>query len=217
MTINIKNKYLFFVAGIIVILSVAFIVFNSIRNEKYEKNVKVCQENLYKLYFMSTLAASDVQTTWQEYIFDDKTYMDKNTGKFYSYSYEVPGDSELYCYDFNDAISAKVSFFQTTKASVTMDSLYIATKNILKELTPAPRKYKELHEDINELFHTAEAMYNCAILPQGSLQSYTSSINELYGEYTKQSSKVDIIIGELDEKKKTRFELEGRAEFFLPK
>ncbi len=218
MVIDIKKKYLFLVAGIIVILSAAFIVFNSIRNENYEKNVKVCQENIYKLYFMSTLAASDIQTTWQEYIFDDKKYMDKKTGKFYSSPYDLPADAdEQYCYDFNDAIVAKVSFLQNRKAFVTMDSLYTATKNLLKELTPAPKKYKDLHEDINELFHTAEAMYNCAILPQGNLQSYTSSINELYTEYTKQSSKVDIIIGELDEKKKIKVDFEGRADFFLPK
>lgn len=143
MVIDIKKKYLFLVAGIIVILSAAFIVFNSIRNENYEKNVKVCQENIYKLYFMSTLAASDIQTTWQEYIFDDKKYMDKKTGKFYSSPYDLPADAdEQYCYDFNDAIVAKVSFLQNRKAFVTMDSLYTATKNLLKELTPAPKNIK---------------------------------------------------------------------------
>ena len=67
-------------------------------------------------------------------------------------------------------------------------------------MTPAPKKYAEIHSHINDLFHTAEAMYNCAISPEGSLRSYTDAINSLSADYKKQKSQVDIEIGEVDEK-----------------
>lgn len=67
-------------------------------------------------------------------------------------------------------------------------------------MTPAPKKYSEIHAHMVDLFHTAEAMYNCATSPEGSLKSYTEAINSLSADYKKQKSQVDIEIGELDEK-----------------
>ncbi len=80
-------------------------------------------------------------------------------------------------------------------------------------MTPSPKKYRDIHEDISDLFHTAEAMYNSAVSPEGNLQSYSTQINQLSIEYKKQSSNIDIQIGEIDSSKQSDLEINALIKF----
>lgn len=80
-------------------------------------------------------------------------------------------------------------------------------------MTPSPQKYETIHKDISELFHTAEEMYYCAVSPEGNLRSYTAQINQLSVDYKRQSSNIDIQIGEIDSDKKSDFESKALIKF----
>lgn len=214
MTINIEKKHIIIFLVIVAILSFGFFATSWLKNKEYDKNLKMCQENVHVLYYMSSILSEEIHDTWRNYIFDDKKYVDTTTGKFYksSSSWNLPSNvdnSNLeYCYNFSEAIAQKVDYYKHKNVNNTLDSLYSVTKTLITEMTPAPSKYEALHREICDFFHTAEAMYNCATSPEGSLQSYTSTINTLSSDYKKQSSNIDIQIGEIDEYKKTKLELE---------
>lgn len=214
MTINIGKKQVIIAVIAVVTIVVGFFGLSSMKNSKYEKNAKHCQENVHMLYYMSALMSSEIHDTWRNYIFDDKEYIDRNTGKFYERSWNMPDDAdEKWCSSFSVAIAEKTNYYEKKGVKTTLDSLYSATKSLLTEMTPAPKKFNALHNDIVELFHTTEAMYNCAVSPEGNLQSYTAEINSLSSDYKKQSSNVDIQIGEVDEFKKSEFELAALMKF----
>lgn len=170
--------------------------------------------NVHQLFYMSSLLGSEVHSTWSEYIFDDKEYIDRNTRKFYSSSYNMPDSADTeYCSDFSEAIFEKFQYYRNKGVHNTLNSLYNATKTLLQKITPSPQKYVSIHKDISELFHTAEAMYYCAVLPEGNLRSYSTQINQLSADYKKQSSNIDIQIGEIESNKKSNLEYNALIKF----
>ncbi len=214
MTINIEKKQLVTSAVVVIVVLVGVFGFLAVKNATYEKNAKSCQENIHKLYYMSALLSSEIHDTWNNYIFDDKEYIDRNTGKFYETSYDMPNDADKkWCSNFSEAIAEKLVYYKQKGIENTLDSLHSTTKSLLSPMTPAPKKFYTLHKDLNELFHTAEAMYNCAVSPEGNLQSYTNTRHTLSSEYKKQSSNLDIQIGEVDPLKKNKFELKALTQF----
>ena len=56
-------------------------------------------------------------------------------------------------------------------------------------------------------------MYNSAVSPEGNLQSYSTQINQLSIEYKKQSSNIDIQIGEIDSSKQSDLEINALIKF----
>lgn len=214
MEIKIGKKQ--FVLGCIIaaIIVAALCAYICIKNSTYSKRLKECQMNVHQLFYMSSLLGSEVHSTWSEYIFDDKEYIDKNTGKFYSSSFDIPDSADaVYCSDFSEAISEKSQYYRNKGVHHTLDSLYNVTKVLLQKMTPAPQKYTSIHKDIGELFHTAEAMYYCAVSPEGNLRSYSTQINQLSADYKKQSSNIDIQIGEIASDKKSDLEYKALIKF----
>lgn len=213
MEIKIEKKQ--FVLGCIIIAVIGIILggYTYVRNSTYSNRLKDCQSNIHQLFYMSSLLSSEIHSTWSGYIFDDLNYIDKKTGKFYE-SYNLPNNSEgEYCLNFSEAIAKKSQYYREKGVHQTLDSLYNTTKSLLQKMTPCPQKYTSIHKDISELFHTAEAMYYCAVSPEGNLQSYSMQINKLSTEYKKQSSNIDIQIGEIDPDKKSDLEFNALFEF----
>lgn len=213
MTINIGKKQLIIGVVAIAVIIVGVFGVSALKNSAYEKNAKQMQRNIHELYYTSSILSSEIHTTWRDYIMDDKEYMDKVTGKFYEDSWGVPNEYK-WCSSFSVAIAEKQGYYEDKGVQDSLDSLYSATKALLTEMTPAPDKFKDFHSDLSELFHTAEAMYNCAVDPDGNLQSYTNEINTLTSDYKKQSSNIDILIGEIDEVEKSKLELDALMKFF---
>lgn len=217
MTINIEKKHILIFVGLAVLAVVGIIGMQSYKNKQYEKNIKICQENVYVLYFMSSILSAEIHDTWRGYIFDDKKYVDPETGKFYKSRYGLPAsvksENIMYCSSFSEAIAHKARYFMKRNVNHTLDSLYSATKALITQMTPAPSKHEALHRDFCELFLTSEAMYNYATNPEGSLQSYTSSINTISTEYNKHSSNIDIQIGEIEESKVAELKFKALLKF----
>ena len=188
MEIKIEKKQI--VLGCIIIGAIVAVIcgYIYIRNSTYSKRLKECQMNIHQIYYMSSILSSEVHTTWRDYIFDDKKYLDKNTGRFYVSRYSMPDSADTkYCVDFSEAIMEKSQYYRKKGVHQTLDSLYDATKVLLRKMTPSPQKYETIHKDISELFHTAEEMYYCAVSPEGNLRSYTAQINQLSVDYKRQS------------------------------
>ena len=214
MTINIGKKQL--TIGIIVLLValLAVLGIGALKNASYMKKAKQCQKDIHQLNYMSSLLCSELHDVWSDYILEDKEYVDRSTGKFYKYSWGGPeGATLVHCSNFSRAIEAEAEYYEGKGINKTLDSLYSSVKALMTKMTPAPKKYAAIHSNINALFHTAEAMYNCATSPEGSLRSYTETINSLSADYKRQSSQVDIEIGELDEDEMSDKELELLLKF----
>ncbi len=201
MTINIEKKHLLIGVVALGIVLLGMLGLGAAKNATYMKRAKNCQKDIHFLYYASSLLSSELHDVWSEYIREDREYVDRNTGKFYNNSWSAPSGADMhYCSSFSVAISEKSDYYESKGVNNYIDSLYTSVKGLMTKMTPAPKKYSEIHANINALFHTAEAMYNCAVSPEGSLVSYTSELNTLSSDYKKQSSQVDIEIGELDEK-----------------
>lgn len=197
MTINIEKKHL--VIGVIVlgVIILGIVGGGIIKNATYMKRAKHCQEDVHVLYKTSALLAAQLHDVWSDYIREDKKYIDRSTGKFYKWRYDSRLDL-YYCSSFSEAISEEQEYYENKGVNDVLDSLYASAKKTITKMTPAPKKYSTIHSSIVDLFHTAEAMYNCASSPEGSLVSYTDMINTLSADFKKQSSQVDIEIGESD-------------------
>lgn len=200
MTINIEKKHLLIGVAALGVVLLGVLGLGAVKNATYMKRAKNCQKDIHFLYYASSLLSAELHDVWSEYIREDRKYVDRNTGKFYKNSWSAPSGADIhYCSSFSVAISEKSDYYENKGINDYIDSLYTSVKGLMTKMTPAPKKYSEIHADINTLFHTAEAMYNCATSPEGSLVSYTSELNTLSSDYKKQSSQVDIEIGELPE------------------
>lgn len=214
MEIKIEKKQIILGCIIATVIIAVLCGYISIRNSTYSKRLKECQISVHQIFYMSSLLSSEIHSTWSEYIFDDKEYIDRNTGKFYSYRYDMPDSADIeHCRDFSEAIAEKSQYYRNKGVHQTLDSLYRTTKALLQKMTPSPQKYASIHKDIGELFHTAEAMYYCAVSPEGNLRSYSMRINQLSADYTTQSSNIDIQIGEIDSNKKSNLEFNTLIKF----
>lgn len=201
MTINIEKKHILIGATVIGIVLLAFFGIRAMKNSAYMKQAKECQMDITLLYYGSSILSSELHDVWSDYIMEDKKYINPSTGKFYKSKWDAPSSAYTeYCYNFSEAISKEADYYEGKGVNHILDSLYSAAKTTITKMTPSPKKYSEIHSHIVDLFHTAEAMYNCATSPEGSLKSYTEAINSLSADYKKQKSQVDIEIGELDEK-----------------
>lgn len=214
MTINITKKQLTIAAAIVAAIIIAIVGVSMIKNASYMKHAKHCQKDIHQLEYMSALLSSELHDAWSEYIFDDKEYIDKNTGKFYKRHWDMPTGADYeYCSNFSEAVNEKSKYYSGKGIQSTLDSLYSNIKTEISKMTPPPSKYSSVHPDIINLFHTAEGMYNCAIDPSGNLTSYTTSINSLSADFKKYESQVDILIGELDEEYKDDIEFDSLMKF----
>lgn len=212
MTINITNKQLTIGAVCIGIAIIAIILMGTLKKTVYLKRAKECHETVFQLNYMASLLSAELHDTWSEYILDDKVYFDSSDGKFYKSSWSAPSSAE-WCSSFSEAIEKKSDYYEDKGVEASLDSLYSVAKKIITKMTPAPQKYSSVHADITNLFHTSEAMYNCATSPEGNLRSYTESINSLSADFKKQNSQVDIEIGEIDEEKLSQMKLEILLKF----
>ena len=194
------------IAGFI-LLAIAGVIVG--RNLIYKKNAKDCQLVIQKLYFASSMAASRIHDNWMEYIFDDKHYIDLNNGKMYKFpysSYNFPeGHHSAYCYDITDVVQETSDYLDDLTVTDTIKNLYYTSKRLMTKMTPAPSRYRTVNYNITQLFHAVEELYDCAVSPDGNLESYTKSINSSSSDYKKYSSQVEIEFGDADPVELTTF------------
>lgn len=181
MTVDIKKKHIIIALSILAILLVGYFGYNSYRTSQYEKNAGAFKENAYKLYIVSSNICSQINSVWSGYIFDDKHYFGPKTGNSFSSSYCYSSDYQedrIYCSNFSEMIMQEEKFLTRKGFHDLLNEYKNGMKEAFEKMTPAPSKYKECHATMQKMYNAANALYNAATNPDGSLQSYASSIHD---------------------------------------
>jgi hypothetical protein len=120
--------------------------------------------------------ASDCQSMWRSVIFDHQ---------YISPVFHLTS----YCYDFNEGISKYKTdlkdFKVFPKNKKYVDSVYSTLKD-------APEKSEKIFENIKELVSIYDRSYDMAFEPNGSLNDYTTNLNELYSKFKELKSKIEL-------------------------
>lgn len=181
MTINISKKHLIIALSVLAVLLLGYFGYNSYRTSQYEKNAELFKENAYKLYIVSSNLCAQINSVWSGYIFDDKHYFGPKTGNSFSSSYTYSTDYQeerIYCSNFSEIIAQQELFFKRKGFIDLMDNYKKGMKEAFEKMSPAPGKYKDVHQTMQKMYNAANALYNSATSPDGSLQSYASSFHE---------------------------------------
>lgn len=177
MTINITKKQIIIALSAIVVILVGVFGYNAYRASQYEKNTEHFKEYSYKLYLVSTNLCSQINSVWSGYIFDDKHYFGPKSGGSYSSSYSSV-EEPIYCSNFSEIILHQEVFFTRKGFIKLMDEYRKEMKESFEKMTPPPGKYKDEHETMQKMYNAVNALCNCAVKPDGSLQSYTALVRE---------------------------------------
>lgn len=85
--------------------------------------------------------------------------------------------------DFNNALRAFQSSDTYTNAQATLNTLNKTILNTLSELKEAPPSDTEAYDAIKNVYAAYQPMYELAVNPEGSYNSYTSEVQRLNGNY----------------------------------
>ena len=174
-----KRKY---IIGIFCIITLGFIGTIAYKYITFPKNSKEFKETSYELFLASSYLTENYVKVWQEYIFDDKKYFDKNSRKFSKNGYGGENAEWEYCSDFNEALSNRAKFNKNGGLTIYLDSLYNTNKKQLEGLSSVFTKSKE-YETMRSMFQSSEKLYRLAKSPEGNLQTFSSYINNAQSDY----------------------------------
>lgn len=180
MTINIEKKKIIIICSVLLLVVFGYIGFSLYDNYKYKKNAETFKEHAYKLFLITSNVCSQINTIWQDYIFDDKEYFSPVTGNSSSFGYSS-GDideQKVYCTSFSEIIIQEEKFLQKKGIITLIENHQKKMKDAFENMTPPPSKYKKEHETLIKMYNAANSLYHSAINPSGNLQSYTVSISE---------------------------------------
>jgi uncharacterized phage infection (PIP) family protein YhgE len=155
----------------------AFLVSCSESPEKYNQRAFNLADSVASYSDLNFDLASSCQRSWRSIIFDHY-YINPIT------------QEQSYCGDFNegiakykDAVSSLVPILDKKKKYI--DSVYATLKD-------TPEKSQKIFDNIKELVSIYERSYDIATNPEGSLQNYTSNMNDLFEKYKEIKSKIKL-------------------------
>lgn len=160
--------------------ALAWFFINKLSKEsEYQSNLKEFVLESGKASMTSVYICEDLRSIWHDYIFKDKYYFINSSGSFTNNSYN--GDE--YCSSFSDAVNRKIRWNERNLPS-TLTEPYKKAKELYKELTPPPSKYKDIHVYVKQMFKAMEKLHELSIDPTGNLSTYSSNCNSAVEEYT---------------------------------
>lgn len=183
-----KRKYIFGLFAIICFAFVGTIAYDLFKFPRFSKEFK---ETSYELFTASSYLTGNYVNIWQDYIFNDKKYFDKKTGKFSKYGHGGEDAEWDYCVDLNEALSNRVDFEKNGGITSYLDSLYKTNKKQLESLSSVFMKANE-YETMRSMFQASEKLYMLAKSPEGNLQTFSSNINNALSNYKTSLSQSNI-------------------------
>ena len=143
--------------------------------EEYAQRVEEYSDNLNLATVTMLTGASDAESSanlikqvWYNAIYekrDDET--EKNTRpKVYFVSYFNEAVGNLYA---DSSFSSKVSSIEDNQDTVNA---------LMKKLKNPPDEYKDAYDAVSDLYDAYISFTNCATDPSGSLQTYSSTVND---------------------------------------
>lgn len=190
-----KRKYVIGIFCIVILGLTGTIAYKYITFPKRSKEFK---ETSYELFIVSSYLTENYVKVWQEYIFDDKTCFDKNSGNFSKNGYEIENSEWEYCSDFNEALSNRATFNKNGGLINYLDSLYNTNKKQLEGLTSVFNESKE-YETLRSMFQSSEKLYRLAKSPEGNLRTFSSNINNAQSDYQTFLSQSNIEISSIED------------------
>ena len=200
MTININKKQIIIALSAIAIIVIGVIGYNSYRTSQYEKHVAEFKENAYKLYVLSGYMCSEVNSVWRGYIFDDKKCFNTKSGQSLKWSYSSE-ENVVYCSNFSEIIAKLENFYSSHGITDLADSYRKNMKHAFEQMTPPPGKYKDVHNTMQKMYNSVNTLYKSATSPDGSLQTYTTSVNETAENFNEAFEQSEIEICPIEDKK----------------
>lgn len=149
---------------------------------KFDKNLREAHKEMVVTFYASALMTSDIASTWQKAIYDNRT------------------PSGKYCSDFNEALEELMN-----QKSFLIDSIKAHKEklsNATSRLNNPPSDRKECYNDFIELVSEVNSYAQLATSPTGSLRSYSENKNEAYVKITKLIDQFKIKYGEYINDKK---------------
>lgn len=147
---------------IIPFLSLMCVLFVSCnRSAKFDKNLQTAYTNLVLLNSTCQMLAETTQKVWNTAIYDN---VDIN-GKYVS--------------DFNEALA---TYSKELRQKGFYDTLAVQkheVDSVIKLMDSPPSDRKDAYDDFVRYAADANVLYNLAVSPQGSLQSYSANVQQL--------------------------------------
>jgi hypothetical protein len=147
----------------ITLLILMFTVFGGCEIEKdYKKQLEMTLDNMSEVTILSAVYIDAITDVWKTAIYDNKY-----NGK--------------YCSDFNKALADYIPKLRSTKGYIELKSKADSINFEVKELSDYPPKYKDAYIEVAELTPMVKDFFQLASSPTGSLTSYSSHTEELFG------------------------------------
>lgn len=145
------KRIVFLMAGILLMSSCGK------SESEFDEELNQAYIEMSKTIYASALVCSQISSTWQKAIFDNKT------------------PSGAYCSDFNDALSELSDSLAKTGI---VDSIEAWNKNmqiLTSKMNDAPNSRKECYDDFVSLVSDASSYSRMATSPSGSLRTFNEN------------------------------------------
>ena len=146
--------------------------------KQFDNELSVAFKEMEKTKLSSFIVCSDVSSTWQKAIFDNRT------------------PSGKYCSDFNDAL---LELYQKYRDNGITDSISKWNKNMQEmttKLNEHPDSRKDCYNDFVEIVSEVSSFSRMATDPSGNLRSYNQQTNEAYENISKKLDQFKIKYGD---------------------
>lgn len=146
--------------------------------KQFDKELSEAYTQMEKTRLTSAYVCSEVSTTWQKPIFDNKT------------------PSGKYCTDFNDALEELYDNFHKTGVTDSIDKWNDKMQSMTSKLTEHPESRKDCYDDFVEIISEVSSFSRMATAPSGNLRSYNQQTNETFENISKKLDQFKIKYGE---------------------
>jgi hypothetical protein len=178
MTINLSKKHLIIGASAIALIIGAFVAYHYYSVSQYEKNAKEFKARVSALELPMAIVLDDYQTNWRSAIFDDRAV--DETGH------------KTYCSDFSTALKWRMN--ANKKLVDLINSHFLDVKRLMGKMENPPGKYEKVHEKFKSIFNNLYKLNSQCKSPDGSLQSFSKEVNDLFNDIKTEMNETDLTI-----------------------
>ena len=188
MTVKIEKKHIFIVGAILILLIALIVGVNIYSTHKYKKNAIEFKARTTALTMPMALVLEDYQKNWRSAIFDHEAYDETGASR--------------YCSDFNTALGWRITAHK--KVLSLIDLYFFDIKDLMKDMDNPPSKYEKVHDKFLAIYKNLNKLKNLCNSPEGSLQSFSSNVNNLLSDIHSDLKETDLTI-ESDSKMMSKY------------
>ncbi len=146
--------------------------------KQFDKELNEAFIQMEKTRLTSALVCSNVSSTWQKAIFDNRT------------------PSGEYCSDFNDALKELYQKYSDNGITDSISKWNSSMQKLTSKLNEHPVSRKECYDDFVEIVSEVSSFSRMATDPSGNLRSYNQQTNEAYENISKKLDQFKIKYGD---------------------